>query len=36
MLIGVGADLPDTVQDALGLAAILKAPQRCGYPPEQV
>ncbi len=36
VIIGVGADLPDTVADAQGFAAILKAPQRCAYPPEQV
>ncbi|MDX9953002.1 MAG: caspase family protein [Anaerolineae bacterium] len=36
LIIGAGADLPDTVTDAQGLAAILKSPQRCAYPPEQV
>lgn len=36
VIIGVGADLPDTIADAQGFAAILKAPQRCAYPPEQV
>ena len=36
VVVGVGGDLPDTIADAQGLAAILKAPQRCAYPPEQV
>ena len=35
-IIGVGADLPNTVDDAKGLADILKDPERCAYPPEQV
>ncbi|MBN1921707.1 MAG: caspase family protein [Anaerolineae bacterium] len=36
LIIGAGADLPNTVADAEGFAAILKAPQHCAYPPEQV
>ena len=36
LIVGVGADLPDTVSDATGLADILKDSQRCAYPPEQV
>ncbi len=31
LVIGVGADLPNTVQDAQGVAAQLKDPGRCGY-----
>jgi hypothetical protein len=36
LLIGVGGDLPTTVNDAQGLADILKDPKRCAYRPEQV
>lgn len=36
LVIGVGADLPNTVDDAVGLAEILKDPTRCAYPPDQV
>ena len=36
IVIGVGADLPNTVDDATGLAGILKDSARCAYPPEQV
>ena len=36
LVIGVGADLPNTVDDAQGLADILKDEERCAYPPEQV
>ncbi len=36
LIIGVGADLPNTVDDALGLAAILHDPERCAYPVAQV
>lgn len=36
LLVGVGADLPNTVTDAQGLAGILEDPERCAYPPEQV
>jgi hypothetical protein len=36
LIIGMGADLPDTIQDASGLAAILTDPERCAYPAAQV
>lgn len=36
LLVGVGADLPDTVTDAQGLAEMLRDPARCAYPPAQV
>ncbi len=36
LLIGVGADLPNTVDDAEGLADILTDAERCAYPPDQV
>src|SRR4051812_31342348 len=36
LLIGVGADLPNTVDDAKGLASILRDPDRCAYPASQV
>lgn len=36
LIIGVGADLPNTVADAIGLAGILTDPERCAYTPEQV
>jgi len=36
LIIGVGADLPNTIDDARGLADILKNQERCAYPPEQV
>jgi hypothetical protein len=36
LIIGVGADLPNTIDDAVGLADILKDPARCGYPPNQI
>jgi hypothetical protein len=36
LLIGVGADLTDTVNDARGMADILKDQGRCAYPPAQV
>jgi hypothetical protein len=35
-VVGVGADLPGTVEDAEALAEILTAPGRCAYPPDQV
>jgi len=35
LLIGVGADLPFTVNDARGIADILEDPERCAYPPGQ-
>ncbi len=36
LLIGVGADLPNTVDDAIGIANILKDGERCAYPADQV
>lgn len=36
LVIGVGADLPNTVDDALGLAGILQDAGRCAYPQAQV
>ncbi|MEA3396912.1 MAG: caspase family protein, partial [Chloroflexota bacterium] len=36
LIIGVGADLPNTADDAQGLADILKDEGRCAYPPGQV
>jgi hypothetical protein len=36
LIVGVGADLPNTVDDAEGLAGVLEDSERCGYPPEQV
>jgi len=36
VVIGVGADLPSTVDDAVGLAAFLQDLARCAYPEEQV
>ena len=36
LIVGVGADLPNTVQDAQGLANILEDPTRCVYPSDQV
>lgn len=36
LFIGVGADLPNTVDDAKALANILRDPERCAYPPDQV
>jgi len=35
LVIGVGADLPNTVDDAEGLAQILQDPERCAYPRKQ-
>jgi hypothetical protein len=35
-IIGVGGDLPNTVDDAIGFAQILQDPERCAYPVEQV
>jgi hypothetical protein len=35
-VVGVGGDLPNTVDDAIGLAKILSDPERCAYPSEQV
>ena len=36
LLVGVGADLPVTVQDAQGLRDILVEPGRCAYSPDHV
>ncbi len=36
LVIGMGADLPGTVTDAQGVAALLADPARCAYPPDQV
>jgi uncharacterized caspase-like protein len=36
VIIGVGSDLPNTVDDAKGLASILCDQERCAYPPDQV
>ena len=36
VLIGVGADLAVTVQDATALAALLRDPARCAFPADQV
>lgn len=36
LVVGVGADLPNTVADARGLAEILRDPTRCAYLPERV
>jgi hypothetical protein len=36
LLIGAGADLPFTIDDAKGIADILKDPERCAYPASQV
>ena len=35
-IIGIGGDLPNTVDDAIGFAKILTDPERCAYPVEQV
>ena len=36
LVIGMGADLPVTIDDAQGVAALLRDPGRCAYPPDQV
>lgn len=36
VVIGVGADLPNTVIDAEGLAKMLRDPERCAYPADHV
>ncbi len=36
VIVGVGADLPNTVDDAVGLANILTDSARCAFPPSQV
>jgi len=35
LIIGAGGDVPSTIDDAEGVAEILRDPQRCAYPPEQ-
>jgi hypothetical protein len=36
LVVGVGGDLPNTEDDAEGLAKVLRDPVRCAYPPDQV
>ncbi|MFN2136408.1 MAG: caspase domain-containing protein, partial [Candidatus Promineifilaceae bacterium] len=36
LIIGVGGDLPNTINDAEGLGDILADAERCAYPPHQV
>ena len=36
IVIGVGADLPNTIDDATGIGNILKDVSRCAYPPQRV
>jgi len=36
LVVGVGSDLPVTVNDAAMVARFLRDPERCAYPPEQV
>jgi len=36
LVIGVGGDLPITVDDACGITQLLRDPDRCAYPGEQV
>ena len=36
LVIGVGADLPGTVQDATGFADVLRDPARCAYAADRV
>lgn len=36
LIAGVGADLPNTVDDAKGIASILRDAERCAYPANQV
>lgn len=36
VVVGVGADLPNTVDDARAIADMLRDETRCGYPPDQV
>ncbi|MBD2543003.1 caspase family protein [Planktothricoides raciborskii] len=36
LVVGVGGDLPNTIDDAKGLANILKDEGRCAYPTNQV
>jgi len=36
LIVGVGADLPNTINDAVGLADFLRDPSRCAYPTNQI
>ena len=36
VIVGVGNDLPVTVEDASAVAGLLRDPNRCAYPPDQV
>jgi hypothetical protein len=36
LLVGVGGDLPNTVDDANGIAGLLLDPARCAYPSDQI
>jgi hypothetical protein len=36
VVIGIGADLPTTIDDAQGIASLLQDPARCAYSPNQV
>lgn len=36
LVVGVGGDLPNTVNDARAIANVLKSSNRCGYPSRQV
>src|SRR5713226_8455745 len=36
LIVGVGGDLPDTVNDARGVASLLTDPTRCAYPRDHV
>ncbi len=36
VIVGVGADLPVTIDDARGVAELLRDPTRCAYPADQV
>ena len=36
VIVGVGADLPNTIDDAVGIAEILQDESRCAYPSQQV
>ncbi len=36
LVVGVGADLPTTVDDAVAVGDVLRDAERCAYPPDQV
>ncbi len=36
LIVGVGADLPETVADAQSVFDVLTNPNRAGFPPDQV